>query len=707
MQATFPSWQIWFLISFAFQRINFDNNNISFISIQAFIDHTNLTNLQLNYNKITAYPNLDSCKQILRSLGLTSNALHYIVPGYFVSFHRLEVLNLGSNGILKLTINEMRGLFNLQKLGVEKNRIRSIGCDTFDETPELEVLNLAKNDLSDLPCIRSTPETWSLRQLNLRGNRLTGGFNASVASLLKNVHTLDVSKNDLGDLTNFITEMPSIKFLWLDGNKRIRFKSSDFANAGDLVWVKFDESDLTTPPLFRNAKPSLDYLDFGKNSIDCVDIDHISNMQNMTLLNFTENKLQLFPDIGCYTNTSVSSIQEIHFPKMEEIILTRNQIYEFPLLPGMPFKSVIRLQHNELVEFPPERLALLTKVDILQMQYNNASEFPDFSQLSSSNMTDLDLSHNNISSVPTNHIATLVSLEYLRLQHNFITDLPHMGFAHKALNYLYIHHNLINQLDPMILSSHQLWNLTHLYASNNFLTEVPQQLLAEFHRIIYLDISYNILEIMPCVSGVGPSLEVLLLHHNNLTHIPAECVRRLGGLKKLDLAYNFIVDFPFWRMAAGHFPSLSNFNISNNLLRNIPDLQSNLIPKSLDVDVRSNNLICTFELCWLKTFDRFTLKRDKKLCSSPSDFVDLAFKNIGDMALGCYRKYPTRLNQNIRCQPQLQEYDNPIWAKILYWSKAYMALLWKLQQNYPLKPSKAIWSSRCRSPLTLFWLLHI
>ena len=574
---------------------------------------------------------------------MSENKLGDIPINFFSSFQKLETLSLDSNSISRLTVNEMRGLFHLKQLTIAGNQIPSIACNTFGDSPRLTSLNLGSNQLTALPCIMSSPEPMNLKNLNLANNRLSDGHNASVALLLRNVTTLDVSGNNLKELTNFITEMPFIKLLWLNGNKHLRFDPSDFLNSPDLLWVKYDASDLTSPPLLGKAKSSMTYIDLGKNKINCIDIDHISNMTEMKLLNFTENDLERFPNIGCYTNSPITSIQDITFPKLMEIILTSNKIYEFPFLPGMPFESIIRLQYNGLVEFPPERMALLTKVGTLLMQHNNATEFPDFSQVPSSNMTDLDLSYNNISTIPDSHIAPLVCLVHLRLQHNIIPKLPDMSFASVALQYLHIYHNLITELDPMILPSGQQWSLTHLYASYNLLTQVPGTLLSQSHVLSHLDISYNVLEIMPCVSGVGPKLQTLLLQHNNITHVPAECMIGLSGLQKLDLSYNFIAAFPFFEMAKGYFPSLTKFDISNNLISFIANLESPMILESLHMDIRSNVINCTYELCWLKTFNRFTLYRDGKLCASPPNFVGIAFNAISEIELACYCEYPMGL----------------------------------------------------------------
>ena len=619
-----------------FQSINFLNNSISVISAQAFINQTHLTSLVLDENDITSYPNLDSCSHNMIYLQLSSNQLGDIPIGYFPDFPKLELLTLDGNGINKLTKDEMQGLYNLTKFSIAGNNIPSIACDTFADNSHLKILNLASNDLSTLPCIRSTPVTWSLEELNLAGNQITENHNASLAALFKNVIVLDLSDNDLKELHNFLTEMPKLKLLWLNGNTNLRMDPAYYENSDDLKWVKYESSDLPFPPLFGKVKVNLDYLDLAKNNIHCIDIDHISNMTNMTVLNFTENYLKLFPDIGCLTQSPDSTIQDIDFPKLKEIILTFNQISVFPLLPGMPSDSLIRLHHNELIEFPPERLALLTKVDFLEMQYNNATEFPDFSQVPSSMLTYLDLSHNSISSVPESHIAPLVSLKYLHLQYNFIKDLPDMSFAHKALTHLYIQCNLIHQLDPMILPSGQLWALTHLNVFRNFLTQVPDSLVNQLKSLEYLNISYNVLESMPCVSGVGPTLHALLLHHNNLTHIPGKCMERLSGLEILDLSYNLIAHFPFWVLYRGQLPSLKHANISNNLITQITTLNSPLIPESLQMNVTSNIFICTYEVCWLKNFSRFALHLEDKFCASPAKFVDVDFNNISEMDLGCY-----------------------------------------------------------------------
>ena len=528
----------------------------------------------------------------------------------------------------------------ISDLNLEGNSVDHISCDTFSDCPELEKLNLRSNQLTTLPCVVSNPETWSLQELNLANNSLTGSHDPLVAAHLRNVTALDLSRNaGLTSLENLITEMPYIETLELFHTPKLEYNAQVFRNNRNLKSIDCVFSALTIMPLFGAAKATIASLRFLFNEMECVDVEHIIGLHSATSLNFEKNALKAFPDVGCSNQSTSSNIDDINFPSLKIIRLANNLITKFPLLPGMPNSSVISIPYNRLRQFPAERMALITRVRELRMSHNNAAVFPNFSLEPHYAMTVLELNHNRIFSVPANRLAPLTSIKHLHLNHNNITEIPDLLFAHQTLIKFSIHHNGINDLQPMILSSGKKWKLTYLDVSYNMITQIPQQLLHQFDNIAYLILSNNQIGQMPFMSVVGPTLRDLQLGYNNLTYIPDNCLLGMRMLRSLNLEHNFIHTFPFWRLSDGSLPSIRLFKLNNNDLTNLPNLDNFLIDESLTLNVKSNKFNCTYEICWLKTFERFKLLRDDKLCWDPPALLGKSFQNINFVDLGCYCKY--------------------------------------------------------------------
>ncbi|XP_014866791.1 PREDICTED: SLIT and NTRK-like protein 6 [Poecilia mexicana] len=122
----------------------------------------------------------------LELLNLANNRIDYIDNETFLSLSSLKKLHLNGNRIEKLFSTMFVGLHNLESLYLEYNLIKEIAPGTFNPLPKLKLLSLNNNQLSSLPAqiFRNVP----LVKLNLRKNLL---MHLPVSNVLDQLNVLE------------------------------------------------------------------------------------------------------------------------------------------------------------------------------------------------------------------------------------------------------------------------------------------------------------------------------------------------------------------------------------------------------------------------------------------------------------------------------------------------------------------------------------
>ena len=145
--------------------------------------------------------------------------------------------------------------------------------------------------------------------------------------------------------------------------------------------------------------------------------------------------------------------------------------------------------------------------------------------------------------------------------------------------------------------------LVQVQLQNNRIGSIPEE-IAHFDSLLILDLSFNLLEVLPSALSKIPLLETLLVPNNRLTS-PCKLPLMLQ-LTNLDISHNGVTS-----LHADSFlglPKLRELNLSNNSMKNLPssfrqDSLANL--RALDV---SHNHLCRLpwylaELSALETID--------------------------------------------------------------------------------------------------------
>ena len=623
------------IVCLFFQVINLFGNRIYFISENAFRNQTKLKSLNLNSNRIHHIPKLDTQLDTIESLSLCCNRIEVIGDGYFTRFPNIRHLDIGRNPwrgtISKQFVN---GLSDLITLGLGGLGIASIDCEVFLQFNILRELYLDNNQLTEIPCCITNSSTPTLKVLFIGNNPITyinGTWHQSFSALeWINIEVTKITSLD------FLSSMPRMKRIEAQGNPGIILTSNTFSVAADVQWFGASNSSQLTFPLLGPIKSLVIELDWELNKISCVDIDHISGMATLKMLNLTSNLLRRFPDVGCSGTPATTSMSDINFPRLFYAIIAENHLIEFPYLPNMPHGSIVDLSHNNMTTISINRLGLLERVLKLDIDNNELDEFPDFSGTIDPGLAYLRLDHNNMTVWSTENMSKLRNLTTLSMNHNWIVTIPHMDSAAATLKRLDLAHNFIEDIKPLILTSEFIWALENLNISYNVIDEIPVALMEQLVNLIYLNATNNALAVMPYLTGAGSNLSFVDLSYNQISSVPKENVLGLGRLKTLKLHFNFIREFPV--TAIDVMPSLLYLNLSDNNLVTFSSLYHHIYQEKLVMDISRNAFQCTYKLCWLRTFNGFRIIKDTKLCDAPETMVNATFHTLSDYDLGCYCK---------------------------------------------------------------------
>lgn len=254
--------------------LNLNNNELNQFQLNFISQLTQLTELSLDYNKISYIPD---------NLFINSRYLHTLsLKGNFISQIRSEFAFSGLH-------------FNLQRLNLASNRLRTLGDHIFMQTTKLKELNMDRNSLGMHFSTISTKQILNtfagieseLRTLNLEHNNLAPAHLWSVATLL-NIESLRLGNNDLTNLS-----LPAIEPLTSNLTNLFKFYRN-------LTTLDMQNTSLYQIPYFIGLNRSLTSLNLAKNSLCHVNANNLDKFySHLSLLNLNSNPLvcneQLIP----------------------------------------------------------------------------------------------------------------------------------------------------------------------------------------------------------------------------------------------------------------------------------------------------------------------------------------------------------------------------------------------------------------------------
>ncbi|XP_037549209.1 toll-like receptor 22 [Nematolebias whitei] len=304
------------------QILNMDNNLITELNCEDFVNTTHLAELYLNTNHITR---LDKCVvehlTDLKLLGLSNNLLLTFGDTFKVSLQKLEILDLSQNVITILENGNFQSLQSLKQLNVASKSIQRVKRATFQGLINLEDLTLSfpldyeptyrgLQNLENLTILLSFVDTFKVPRSNSYEAYVHLKSLKSLAVICTGYHyglPLDVPMQmfyAMKHLENFkavniYINAPKVDtFQFNPQLKNLTITSSDLSDLDpelflpipNLEILDFSESELTSLDFLEQADlPALRYLKVTDNNIVEINETIFNSLPSLTYLDLDNN----------------------------------------------------------------------------------------------------------------------------------------------------------------------------------------------------------------------------------------------------------------------------------------------------------------------------------------------------------------------------------------------------------------------------------
>ncbi|XP_077948884.1 extracellular matrix protein 2 isoform X1 [Gasterosteus aculeatus] len=334
----------------------------------------------------------------------------------------------------------------LKSLSLEGNNISSIPAEAFNGIPNLEWINLKKNQLtSNSIDVKAFKTLKTLTRLYLEGNLLE----ATPADLPPTLQELKISENRLSRIhENSFRGLSSLVILELEGNLLSEGNVGPlaFAPLVQLSYLRLGRNHFRTIP--QGLPASLLELYLENNLIEEISEAVFNQTQSLNVVSLRHNRLD---------ETRIAPLAWINHRNLESIDLSHNDLY---LVPSYLPRSLVHLVlvGNKIERIPGFVFAHMDPgIEYLYLSYNRldgeAIE-PESFFGSYQSMVELCLDHNQLLSVPSG-INEMTSLHFLRLNDNDIRSVPDEGICdpnHSGDSTLVAVRLENNRLDPQKIS---------------------------------------------------------------------------------------------------------------------------------------------------------------------------------------------------------------------------------------------------------------
>ncbi|NXY86466.1 LGR5 protein, partial [Alcedo cyanopectus] len=326
--------------------------------------------------------------------------------------------------------------------------------------------------------------------------------------------------------------LPALQAMTLALNKIHYIPDYAFGNLSSLVVLRLDANHINyVPPNCFNGLVSLRHLWLDDNSLTEIPVQAFRSLPALQAMTLALNKIHYIPD---YAFGNLSSLVVLH--------LHNNRIYSLgkKCFDGLHSLETLDLNYNSLDEFPTA-IRTLTNLKELGFHSNNIKSIPERAFVGNPSLITIHFYDNPIQLVGKSAFQHLPELRTLTLNGaSQITEFPDLTGT--------------TSLESLTLTGAQI-------------TSLPKSACDQLPNLQVLDLSYNLLEDLPCFTACK-KLQKIDLHHNEIGEIKADTFWQLAALRSLDLAWNKIkIIHP---NAFSSLPSLIKLDVSSNLLSSFP-----------------------------------------------------------------------------------------------------------------------------------------
>lgn len=603
--------------------LDISRNFLPEINHQDLVGLTNLSVLHAYNNFITYIPptNLTDLS-LLTYLDLSNNRIENLTSYKLSQMHNLETLNLFQNVMRGLNAYAFANLTNLKYLIISRNWITYIELNTFYGLDSLLELNLWGNDFVDLDPDIFLPLR-SLVVLNMKW-QLLKKTNKQAFNGLYNLTSLDLteSKFERIDLSTFSTKYCNITHLDLSKNRLITLQ-----NSNDNSTIRIKSLDLSKNHLSRILKfyfanfMGLESLKLNQNVISYIDADSL-NLPSLKHLDLSVNNLCLL-DKHLFDNTALISLNlEKNFLIQLDFHSLSNLVY---LNIGNNNKLNLKLTADTL-PFLKSLLFRSSTIDII-------TQFP----LDKITSLDLSFSQINVYILKTIRFKIIEDLDF-----SFVKiDREALGrfLANKKapnLQRLNVSFSLTNGIGVNIIkTAPRLKSIGFADVGLNNSIYEDLRNTSSLNELTVLDLSFNSLQFLKSYYfDQYINLEYLDLKFNNISVIEKQAFGFLTELIYLDLSSNMLPEVYQDAFGLNFLPRIDQLLIINNSLTDF----YTILPETIRIcDLSDNYLtgVSTAVTDFVKNMQSLNLSRN-----DITNLTSLTFfknSNISTLDLCCNR----------------------------------------------------------------------
>lgn len=557
--------------------LSLSSNNFSQIPVTGLDNCTELSYLNLGYNKIADLPensfvgwgaeiqtlllrnnkiaslNYGSFNglEAIKEISLSFNDIHYLHPSTFHNISKtLKILEL-SFGMYRddIPYEALNTLTELMWLGLDNNNFKFIPDDSLLALHELTYINLAFNRISILPRTIFMPQ------------------------IHRNLMEIDLSFNQIERVsTNTFDELVLLQFVNLQANRVRTVERHSFHNLPYLTFVDLSHNDLRNVSEAAFAfLPNLLTLDLTHNQLTTLSLKmfrHVSNFTTPLHVNCSHNQLT-------HVDGDVGSHLFIH-----TLDLSDNQLAETTgfgnLRDSLRF---LYLRRNNISLLHNAAFGDLAKLVHLDLASNNVSQLRRRSFAGLTNLQELDLSDNKLEALQFEQFANLKRLRVLNLSRNRLRSIPRDSFVNTRLEVIDLSDNQL-PMWPVSAISDVGFTLRAIHVDGN--------------QLEYLDAS---------MFGNVNFLLKLSLARNRITVLPDNTFVHLMNLTELNLSRNPLVVTNF-RELFSYLPRLRRLWMRATELTVLPSMIG--VPEVEELDLGENALV---EVAALRDLPRLRVLR--------------------------------------------------------------------------------------------------
>ena len=400
----------------------------------------NLTNLDLNNNKISEFPSDVLKLKKLSTLNLQNNDLNSI-PNTLGLMNNLIRLNIEGNPLKRL-VGKMRNCTTQELKNYLKSRITEQDLDNTPMTKEdLYDINDVENNLNNQIIQNIYNNGLMMKEMNLKNIPIEEMQNSLK---INSINKIDFSKNQINDINNLTFVLNRIESL------------SELNLSNNLI-EKF--------PLIILSLPNLSILNISKNKLNRFPYDEFTSTNlsqikcDLTNLDISFNYLNKFPDvIGLFQNISNINLASNNINSIDNIL--NMKLFEL---------DTINLSDNKIEKLPNKLYKILPKLKCLLMSNNNLRDIPsDICLLK--NLNNINFYGNQIRRIRNDALTSAVALlDYLRKIHIFeeednTNDFNNNNYNNQN-NYFGNNNNKIKQRTDYKIMDMPSYHNTHGYNS--------------------------------------------------------------------------------------------------------------------------------------------------------------------------------------------------------------------------------------------------